>query len=94
MVPSEALFIAQIVLLLLTGRLLGSPEDAILRQARLGHYNLIVVGVGRPAGETLFLGTVAAAVLEHSECLSFSHQVDAPAARLRSAALRLRFQTG
>ncbi len=43
-----------------------SPEDAILRQTRLGHYNLIVMGVGRPAGDTLFFGKVAAAVLENS----------------------------
>jgi nucleotide-binding universal stress UspA family protein len=28
-----------------------APEDAILREARLGRYNLIVMGVGRPAGE-------------------------------------------
>jgi K+:H+ antiporter len=44
-----------------------APENAILRQARLGDYNLIVMGVGRPAGETLFFGRVAAAVLEHSD---------------------------
>jgi len=44
-----------------------SPEDAILRQAHLGRYNLIVMGVGRPAGETLFFGKVAAAVLENSK---------------------------
>lgn len=43
-----------------------APEDAILRQARLGNYNLIVMGVGRPAGETLFFGKVAAAVLDNS----------------------------
>jgi Kef-type K+ transport system membrane component KefB/nucleotide-binding universal stress UspA family protein len=49
-------------------RLDVSPEDAILRQARLGHYNLIVMGVGRPAGETLFFGKVAAAILENSDC--------------------------
>ena len=48
-------------------RLNVAPEDAILRQARLGDYNLIVMGVGRPAGETLFFGKVAAAVLEHSD---------------------------
>jgi Kef-type K+ transport system membrane component KefB/nucleotide-binding universal stress UspA family protein len=48
-------------------RLNIAPEDAILRQARLGHYNLIVMGVGRPAGETLFFGKVAAAVLENSD---------------------------
>jgi nucleotide-binding universal stress UspA family protein len=49
-------------------RLNIAPENAILRQARLGHYNLIVMGVGRPAGDTLFFGKVAAAVLEHSDC--------------------------
>jgi Kef-type K+ transport system membrane component KefB/nucleotide-binding universal stress UspA family protein len=48
-------------------RLNIAPEDAILRQARLGHYNLIVMGVGRPAGETLFFGKVAATVLEDSD---------------------------
>jgi Kef-type K+ transport system membrane component KefB/nucleotide-binding universal stress UspA family protein len=45
-----------------------APEDAILRQVRLGHYNLIVMGVGRPGGDTLFFGKVAAAVLENSNC--------------------------
>lgn len=48
-------------------RLAVAPEDAILRQASLGHYNLIVMGVGRPAGETLFFGKVATAVLENSD---------------------------
>jgi Kef-type K+ transport system membrane component KefB/nucleotide-binding universal stress UspA family protein len=47
-------------------RLDVSPEDAILRQARLGNYNLIVMGVGRPAGETLFFGKVATAILDNS----------------------------
>jgi Kef-type K+ transport system membrane component KefB/nucleotide-binding universal stress UspA family protein len=44
-----------------------APEDAILGQARDGDYNLIVMGVGHPAGETLFFGKVAAAVLENSD---------------------------
>jgi Kef-type K+ transport system membrane component KefB/nucleotide-binding universal stress UspA family protein len=44
-----------------------APEDAILRQARLGQYDLVVMGVGRPAGETLYFGKVAAAVLENSQ---------------------------
>lgn len=44
-----------------------APEDAILRQASPGNYNLIVRGVGRQAGETLFFGRVAAAVLENSD---------------------------
>ena len=48
-------------------RLDAAPEDAILRQARLGRYNLIVMGVGRPGGDALFFGKVAAAVLENSD---------------------------
>jgi nucleotide-binding universal stress UspA family protein len=48
-------------------RLNAAAEDAILRQTRLGAYNLVVMGVGRPAGETLFFGKVAAAVLEAAE---------------------------
>ena len=44
-----------------------APEDAILRQARLGRYDLVVMGVGRPAGQTLFFGKIAAAVLENSQ---------------------------
>ena len=48
-------------------RLDTAPEDAILRQARLGNYDLVVIGVGRPAGETLYFGKIAAAVLENSQ---------------------------
>jgi len=44
-----------------------APENAILRQARLGRYDLVVMGVGRPAGETLYFGEIAAAVLENSQ---------------------------
>jgi Kef-type K+ transport system membrane component KefB/nucleotide-binding universal stress UspA family protein len=44
-----------------------TPEDAILRQARLGSYDLIVMGVGRPASEKLYFGKIAAAVLENSQ---------------------------
>jgi nucleotide-binding universal stress UspA family protein len=44
-----------------------APEDAILRQARIGGYDLVVMGVGRPAGETLYFGKVADAVLENSQ---------------------------
>lgn len=44
-----------------------ASEDAILRQARLGEYTLIVMGVGRPAGQALFFGKVAAAVLENAD---------------------------
>lgn len=44
-----------------------APEDAILRQARLGQYGLVVMGVGRPAGKSLYFGKIAAAVLENSQ---------------------------
>jgi nucleotide-binding universal stress UspA family protein len=44
-----------------------SAEDAILRQARLGRYCLIVMGVTRRPGETLSFGNVAEAMLETSE---------------------------
>jgi nucleotide-binding universal stress UspA family protein len=37
-------------------------------ESRVGQYNLIVMGVGRPAGETLVFGKVAAAILENSDC--------------------------
>jgi nucleotide-binding universal stress UspA family protein len=44
-----------------------SAEDAILRQARIGRYCLIVMGVARRPGETLSFGNVAEAVLEQSD---------------------------
>jgi nucleotide-binding universal stress UspA family protein len=44
-----------------------AAEDAILRQARLGGHNLIVMGVTRRPGDTLFFGNVATAILESSE---------------------------
>ena len=44
-----------------------SPKDAILRQALLGGYDLVVMGIGRPAGETLYFGKITAAVLENSQ---------------------------
>ena len=44
-----------------------APEDAILRQARLGNHNLIVMGVSRRPGDSLSFGNVAAAILESAE---------------------------
>ena len=44
-----------------------TAEDAILRQARIGGYCLIVMGVTRRPGETLSFGNVAEAVLEDSD---------------------------
>jgi K+:H+ antiporter len=43
------------------------PEEAILRKTRTGRYNLIVMGVNRRPGDTLFFGNVAAAILQQSE---------------------------
>jgi Kef-type K+ transport system membrane component KefB/nucleotide-binding universal stress UspA family protein len=43
-----------------------AAEDAILREARHGAYDLIVLGVTRRPGDTLFFGNMAAAILESS----------------------------
>jgi Kef-type K+ transport system membrane component KefB/nucleotide-binding universal stress UspA family protein len=44
-----------------------AAEDAILREAKRGGYDLVVLGVTRRPGETLFFGNMAAAVLERSD---------------------------
>ena len=44
-----------------------APEEAILRKARSGRHNLIVMGVNRRPGHTLFFGNVAAAILQQSK---------------------------
>jgi nucleotide-binding universal stress UspA family protein len=44
-----------------------APEVAILRQARLGNHNLIVMGVSRRRGDSLSFGNVAGAILESAE---------------------------
>ena len=41
-----------------------AAEDAILKEAERGGYDLIVLGVTRRPGETLFFGNMAAALLE------------------------------
>ena len=46
---------------------LGLSEDAILKRAGAKRHTLIVMGVNRRPGETLFFGNVAAAVLERSQ---------------------------
>jgi nucleotide-binding universal stress UspA family protein len=43
-----------------------AAEDAILKEARRGEYDLIILGVTRRPGETLSFGNMAAAVLENS----------------------------
>jgi Kef-type K+ transport system membrane component KefB/nucleotide-binding universal stress UspA family protein len=44
-----------------------TAEDAILRQARRGGHNLIVLGVSRRPGEKLSFGPIAGALLESSD---------------------------
>jgi Kef-type K+ transport system membrane component KefB/nucleotide-binding universal stress UspA family protein len=49
-----------------TTRVNLAPDQAILREAKRG-YDLIVLGVSRRPGDTLFFGNTAASVLDHSE---------------------------
>jgi len=44
-----------------------AAEDAILREARRGDYDLAILGVTRRPGDTLSFGNMAAAVLESSD---------------------------
>jgi nucleotide-binding universal stress UspA family protein len=44
-----------------------TPEAAILREARAHRHNLIVIGVSRRPGDTLFFGNLAEALLERSD---------------------------
>jgi nucleotide-binding universal stress UspA family protein len=44
-----------------------AAEHAILQEAQSGNHNLIVFGVSRRPGATLFFGHVAAAVLQRSD---------------------------
>jgi nucleotide-binding universal stress UspA family protein len=44
-----------------------SPEDAILREARRGNHDLILLGVSRRPGDRLSLGELARAMLESSD---------------------------
>jgi Kef-type K+ transport system membrane component KefB/nucleotide-binding universal stress UspA family protein len=45
----------------------AAVEEAILREAKRGGYDLIVLGVTRRPGDTLFFGNMAAAVLERCD---------------------------
>jgi len=44
-----------------------AAQDAILKEARRGEYDLIILGVTRRPGETLSFGNMAAAVLESAD---------------------------
>jgi nucleotide-binding universal stress UspA family protein len=43
------------------------PAEAILREAHKRHFDLIIMGVNRRPGETLYFGAVAATVLQKSK---------------------------
>lgn len=45
----------------------GHPDEAILKVAKRGRHNLIVMGVHRRPGETMFFGNVVLSVLQKSE---------------------------
>jgi nucleotide-binding universal stress UspA family protein len=42
--------------------------DAILRQLKIGDYNLLVMGVSPRPGEQLYFGRVPSELLDHAEC--------------------------
>jgi Kef-type K+ transport system membrane component KefB/nucleotide-binding universal stress UspA family protein len=44
-----------------------APQDAILREIKQHHFDLVVMGVNRRPGEALFFGNVAGAVIEDAE---------------------------
>jgi nucleotide-binding universal stress UspA family protein len=62
-----------------------SAEDAILRQARRGKHDLIVLGVSRRPGKALSFGDVATALLESSD-RSLMFVAPLPAVSARRAA--------
>ena len=45
----------------------ASPELSILSHARRGRHNLIILGVGRRAGERVSFGAIAGMLLETSD---------------------------
>jgi nucleotide-binding universal stress UspA family protein len=48
-------------------RVNAAVEEAILREAERGRYDLVVLGVTRRPGDTLFFGNMAAALLERCD---------------------------
>jgi len=44
-----------------------APQDAILREIKQHHFDLVVMGVNRRPGEALFFGNVAGAIIEDAE---------------------------
>jgi Kef-type K+ transport system membrane component KefB len=49
-------------------RSITPPQEAILRQLKMGNHNLLVMGVSPRPGDQLYFGQVAAALLEQADC--------------------------
>jgi nucleotide-binding universal stress UspA family protein len=62
-----------------------TAANAILREARRGGYDLIILGVNRRPGDTLYFGRVAAAVLESPEFSLIFVTSEAPGQESRQA---------
>ena len=45
----------------------AAADDAIIKEARRGEYDLVILGVTRRPGDTLSFGNMAAAVLESTD---------------------------
>jgi nucleotide-binding universal stress UspA family protein len=56
-----------------------NPQDAILRQLKIGDYNLLVLGVSPRPGEQLSFGRVPAELLDRAECSVLFVAAEAPA---------------
>jgi len=67
----------------------STPQETILRQLKVGDYNLLVMGVSPRPGEQLFFGRVPAEALERAECsvlfVASEPSVSAPEAREASS---------
>jgi nucleotide-binding universal stress UspA family protein len=68
----------------------STPQEAILRQLKVGDYNLLVMGVSPRPGEQLFFGQVPAELLRRAECsvlfVASEPSVSTPEAREASLA--------
>lgn len=69
----------------ISARTNDTPATAILREARRGGYDLIVMGVSRRPGDRLFFGNVSQALLENEEFSILFVASEAYAAEARPA---------
>jgi K+:H+ antiporter len=66
----EIIELAELYAVPVSGKVLksGSTQHAVLRELARGKYNLVVMGTSPRPGEQLFLGELAAQMLEHADC--------------------------